>query len=60
MIGIGLLMQRVTSLLYKPGAADAAYAVAAMLVLLLCALWATMVPAGRASRVSPIDAIRTE
>jgi putative ABC transport system permease protein len=60
MIGIGLLMQRVTSLLYKPGAADAAYAVAAMLVLLLCAVWATMVPAGRASRVSPIDAIRTE
>jgi predicted permease len=60
MIGIGLLMQRVTSLLYKPGAADAAYAVVALLVLLLCAVWATMAPAGRASRISPIDAIRTE
>lgn len=52
-------MQRVTSLLYKPSAADAASVVVALVVLLLCAVGATFVPAGRAARVSPREAIRT-
>jgi predicted permease len=60
LVGTGLLMQRVMSLLYRPGATDAAYVIGAVLILLLCAAWATFVPAGRAARVSPIDAIRTE
>jgi putative ABC transport system permease protein len=55
--GTGLLMQRVTSILYQPGVADASYVIGAVLVLLLCAVAATFVPAGRAARVSPIDAI---
>ena len=60
LVGTGLLMQRVTSLLYKPGATDAAYVIGAVLVLLLCAMGATLVPAGRAARVSPVDAIRAD
>ena len=58
LVGTGLLMQRVTSLLYKPGAADAAYVGGGIVILLLCAACATLLPAGRASRISPIDAIR--
>jgi putative ABC transport system permease protein len=60
LVATGLLMQRVTSLLYKPGATDAAYVIGAVVVLLLCAVSATLVPAGRAARVSPIDAIRVD
>ena len=58
LVATGLLMQRVTSLLYQPSAADAAYVAGALLVLLLCAVWASFVPAGRAARVSPSEAIR--
>jgi ABC-type lipoprotein release transport system permease subunit len=53
-------MQRVTSLLYRPGATDAAYVIGAVVVLLLRAVSATLVPAGRAARVSPIEAIRID
>lgn len=59
LVGTGLLMQRVTSLLYQPRAADAAYVAGAFGVLLLCATAAVFVPAGRAARIAPIDAIRT-
>jgi ABC-type antimicrobial peptide transport system permease subunit len=60
LVATGLLMQRVTSLLYKPGASDAAYVIGAMVVLLACAVAATFVPAGRAARVSPSAAIRVD
>jgi putative ABC transport system permease protein len=60
LVGTALLMERVTSLLYKPTAADAAYVGIALLLLLLSALGATLLPAGRAARVSPSDAIRTD
>ena len=49
-----------SSILYKPAAADGAYVVVTVLVLLLCALCATVLPARRAARLSPIDAIRTD
>jgi putative ABC transport system permease protein len=55
-----LLMGRMVSILYKPEAGDAAYVVAAAVLLLLSALGATLLPAGRAARVPPIEAIRTE
>ena len=55
-----LLLGRVNSILYRPGAADAAYVVGALVVLLLCALCATLVPAGRTARVCPSEAIRAE
>jgi putative ABC transport system permease protein len=60
LVGTALLMERVTSLLYKPTAADAAYVGIALLLLLLSALGATLLPAGRAARVSPSDAMRTD
>ncbi len=58
--GTGLLMQRVTSLLYKPTLADGAYVAAASVLLLTFAVGATFLPAGRAARVSPSEAIRIE
>ena len=60
LVGAALLMQRVASLLYKPSAADVAYVVVALVVLLLCAVCATFLPAGRAARVSPSAAIRAD
>lgn len=60
LVATGLLMQRVTSLLYKPTNSDAAYVLGAALMLLFCAVCATFLPAGRAARVSPIEAIRTD
>lgn len=58
LVGTGLLMRGVTSLLYKPNAADAAYVIGAVVILLLCAACATLLPAGRAARVPPSEAIR--
>ncbi len=55
-----LLLGRVNSSLYRLGAADAAYVVGALVVLLLCALCATFVPARRTARVCPSEAIRAE
>ncbi|HJU44640.1 MAG TPA: ADOP family duplicated permease [Vicinamibacterales bacterium] len=60
LVAIGLLMQRVMSLLYKPTAADAVYVAGAFVVLLLCAVSATFVPAGRAARVSPSEVMRID
>jgi ABC-type antimicrobial peptide transport system permease subunit len=58
LVGTGLIMQRVMSLLYQPTIGDALYVAAALAVLLACALGATFIPAGRAARVSPSEAIR--
>lgn len=60
LVGTALVMQWMTSVLYKPRAADAVYVVVALVVLLLCAIAATFLPAGRAARVSPSEAIRIE
>ena len=60
LVGTGMLMGRMTSILYKPAAADAAFVAVALLLLLLSALCATLLPAQRAARVSPIDAIRAD
>jgi putative ABC transport system permease protein len=59
LVGTGLLMGPVSSLLYKPAAGDALYVAVALVLLLLSALCATLLPAGRAARVSPIEAIRS-
>jgi putative ABC transport system permease protein len=58
--GTGMLMGQMESILYKPTAADATYVAGAVLMLLVSAVYATLLPAGRAARLAPIEAIRTE
>lgn len=60
LVGSTLLAQWMTTVLYQPRATDAAYVIGALGLLLLCAVGATLVPAGRAARVSPSDAIRMD
>src|SRR5262245_12127215 len=64
-LALGLLlsaavMRWMISILYKPGTADAVYVVIAVVLLVLCAVCASFVPAGRAARLSPIEAIRAD
>lgn len=60
LLGTAVVTRAMISILYKPDAADGAYVGAALVVLLLCAVGAAFLPAGRAARVSPIEAIRSE
>lgn len=60
LVGTALLAQWMTTVLYQPGAADVAYVAGALALLLLCAVIATFLPAGRAARVSPSEAIRAD
>jgi putative ABC transport system permease protein len=60
LLGTGMLMGRMMSILYRPTLADTAYVGVALILLLLSALCATLLPAGRAAGVSPSDAIRTD
>jgi len=55
-----VLMLRARPLLYQPSRADAAYVAGALAVLLLCAICATFLPARRAARISPSEAIRID
>ena len=60
LVATALLMQWMTSVLYKPSPTDAIYVLVALVLLLLFAIAATFLPAGRAARVSPSEAIRTD
>ena len=60
LLGTGVLASRLTSILYQPAVGDTAYVGVAVLLLLLSALCATLVPARRAARVPPSQAIRAE
>jgi ABC-type antimicrobial peptide transport system permease subunit len=60
LVGTGWFTRLIASILYKPTLGDGVYVVMAILVLLLCALCASMLPARRAARLSPIDAIRAD
>lgn len=60
LLGTALLVQWMTTVLYRPSAADAAYVIIALILLLLCALGATFLPAERAARASPSAAIRAD
>jgi putative ABC transport system permease protein len=60
LVGTGLLAQSMMSVLYKPAATDTSYVAIALILLVLSACYATLIPAGRAARVSPSDAIRTD
>jgi len=54
------LADRMVALLYQPTPLDAVYIGIAVVVLLLCALGATLIPAGHAARIAPCDAIRND
>lgn len=56
--GTAMLASRMTAILYKPPEADTAYVGVAVVVLLLSALGATLIPARQAAGVNPCDAIR--
>ena len=58
--GMALIAQWVTAVLYQPRITDAAYVAGAVAVLLLCAVCATFVPASRAARASPAEALRND
>jgi ABC-type antimicrobial peptide transport system permease subunit len=58
--GTALLIRVMASILFRPDAADGAYVVAAAIGLLLCAVGATLLPASRAARLSPVQAIRVD
>jgi putative ABC transport system permease protein len=60
LVATGWFTRLVASILYQPTVGDGAYVVMAGFILLVCALCATMLPARRAARLSPIEAIRTE
>jgi putative ABC transport system permease protein len=60
LLGTAAVMRWMISILYKPDPADAIYVVIALVLLVLCAVAASFVPAGRAARVSPIEAMRTD
>lgn len=55
---MSLLAQWATAVLYQPRIADAAYIGGALVVLLLCAVCATFVPASRAAGASPSEALK--
>ena len=60
-IGLGLLLSHfMASLVFEVGTADPASFLAVAALLVGVALMATLLPAWRAARVSPLDAIRTD
>ena len=60
LVGAILLSRSLTRLLYDVTAADPASYAAVLLLLLAIALLACWIPARRASKVDPIEALRTE
>ena len=60
LLGTAVVMRWMMAILYKPSTGDAAYVAVAMAVLLLCAVSASFLPAERAARISPIEAMRAE
>jgi ABC-type antimicrobial peptide transport system permease subunit len=60
-IGVAILLARsMSALVYGVGVNDPASFVVVTVVLLVVAVAAAMIPAMRATRVSPLEAIRTE
>jgi len=60
LVGTAAATRWMISTLYKPDGADAIYVIIALVLLVLFAVAASFVPAGRAARVSPIEAMRTD
>jgi putative ABC transport system permease protein len=60
LVATAMITRRMDAVLYLPGQADAAYVIVAVVLLLLCAGVATLLPAGRAARVSPSQAMRMD
>ena len=60
LLGAALFARTLSGLLYGVGTLDAATFVGVPLILAAAALVATLIPARRASRVDPLEAIRAE
>jgi putative ABC transport system permease protein len=59
-VATGAVVRLMVSMLYKPSLGDGRFVVAAAAGLFACAVVATLMPAKRASHVSPIEAIRMD
>jgi len=60
LVATGWFTRLIGSILYKPSLGDAGFVILAIVVLLLCAVGASVLPARRAARLSPVEAIRTD
>jgi predicted permease len=60
LVATGWFTRLAASILYKPALGDGVFVMMAIVVLLLCAVGASVLPARRAARLSPVEAIRTD
>jgi putative ABC transport system permease protein len=60
LLAAGAVTRMLGSLLFETGALDVATFAATALILLLAATFASYIPARRGTRITPVEALRTE